>query len=361
MSVDTNNKTKSLVGAAVKSFAALEAAKPLQLHEIKRRACGETDVEIEILFCGVCHSDIHTARNEWHSTTYPCVPGHEIVGKVTKTGGKITKHQKGDTVAVGCLVDSCRTCGACRENLEQHCEAGPIFSYNSEEKQTGGMTYGGYSCSIVVDEDFVLTVPENLDLAAAAPLLCAGITTYSPLKRFGVDPGQKVGILGLGGLGHMGVKFASAFGAEVHVLTRSKGKQKDAKRLGAHNVIISTDKEQMDEHADSFDLILDTVSADHNVSDYLNLIKRSGNLVLVGAPENPLKVDAFGLIFQRRQFAGSLIGGIEETQEMLDFCGENNIVCDIEKINIDQINEAYERVLRSDVQYRFVIDMVSLR
>jgi uncharacterized zinc-type alcohol dehydrogenase-like protein len=345
----------------VKAYAAPAADKPLNLDNIKRRDPGEKDVLIDILYCGVCHSDIHTARNEWGGTIYPCVPGHEMIGKVAKIGAKVTKFKEGDTAAVGCLVDSCHSCGSCKEDLEQHCEAGPIFSYNSPEEQTGGITYGGYSQNIVVDEDFVLKVPSNLDLAAAAPLLCAGITTYSPLKRFNVAKGQKIGIVGLGGLGHMGVKFASAFGAHVVVFTRSQSKVEDAKKLGAHDVIISTDADQMNEHVGSFDLILDTVSADHDINAYLNLIKRSGNMVLVGAPEKPLSIAAFSLIFQRHHLAGSLIGGIKETQEMLDFCGENNITCDIEMINIDQINDAYERVLKSDVKYRFVIDMASLK
>lgn len=345
----------------VKAFAASAANAPLKLHEIKRRDVGDTDIEIEVLFCGVCHSDIHQARNEWHNTVYPCVPGHEIAGRVVKTGKKVKKFKPGDTAAVGCLVDSCRKCSACEEDLEQHCEKGPIFTYNGEEKQTGGITYGGYSKSIVVDQDFVLRLPKNLDLAAAAPLLCAGITTYSPLRRFGVKKGQKVGILGLGGLGHMGVKFARAFGAHVCVFTRSASKVNDAKKLGAHDVIVSTDEKQMGKHAGSFDLILDTVAADHDINAYLNLIKRQGNLVLVGAPENPLSVAAFAIIFQRRNLAGSLIGGLKETQEMLDFCGKHNIVCDIELIKMSQINEAYERVLKSDVKYRFVIDMSTLK
>ncbi len=345
----------------IKAYATPGADKLLYLETIQRRDPGEKDVVIDILYCGVCHSDIHTARNEWGGTEYPCIPGHEIVGKVTKVGTKVTKYKEGDTVAVGCLVDSCRKCGSCQEDLEQHCEAGPIFSYNSPEKQTGGMTYGGYSENIVVDEDFVLSIPSNLDLAAAAPLLCAGITTYSPLRRFNVTKGQKVGVVGLGGLGHMGVKFAKAFGAHVVVFTRSKSKVDDAKNLGAHEVVISTDEEEMAKHMGSFDFILDTVSANHAIDPYLNQLKRSGNLVLVGAPEKPLSFGAFSLIFQRHQIAGSLIGGIRETQEMLDFCGKNDIMCDIEIISIDQINDAYERVLKSDVRYRFVIDMLSLK
>jgi alcohol dehydrogenase (NADP+) len=343
-----------------KAYAASAAGKPLNLEEIQRRDPGENDVAINILYCGVCHSDIHQARNEWRNTVYPCVPGHEIVGKVTYVGGKVTRFKEGDTAAVGCLVDSCRSCASCEEDLEQHCEAVATFTYNSEEKQTGGITYGGYSQSVVVDENYVLKVPSNLDLAAAAPLLCAGITTYSPLKRFNVGKGQRVAIVGLGGLGHMGVKLAHALGARVAVLTRSKNKADDAKKLGADEVIISTDTDEVNKHMNSFDLILDTVSADHDINMYLNLVKRSGNMVLVGAPEKPLPVGAFNLIFQRRQLAGSLIGGIKETQEMLDFCGDKNIVCDIEMIKMQDINEACGRMLKSDVKYRFVIDMETL-
>ncbi len=344
-----------------KAYATPAADKLLYQEMIQRRDPGETDVVIDILYCGVCHSDIHTARNEWGGTEYPCVPGHEMVGKVTKVGTKVNKFKEGDTVAVGCLVDSCHHCSSCKEDLEQHCEAGPIFSYNSPEKQTGGITYGGYSENIVVDEGFILSVPSNLDLAASAPLLCAGITTYSPLKRFNITKGQKVGIVGLGGLGHMGVKFANAFGAHVTVFTRSKNKIEDAKTLGAHEVIISTNEEEMAKHAGSLDFILDTVSAKHDIDMYLNQLKRSGTMVLVGAAEEPLSFGAFSLIFQRHQLAGSLIGGIKETQEMLDFCGQNNIMCDIEIISIEQINDAYERILKSDVKYRFVINMASLK
>ncbi len=344
-----------------KAYAAPAADQPLHLATISRRDPGEKDVVIDLLYCGICHSDIHTARNEWGGTQYPCVPGHEMVGKVAKLGGKVSKFKEGDTVAVGCLVDSCRTCPSCKEDLEQHCESVPVFTYNSSEKQTGGTTYGGYSQTIVVDEDFVLRVPENLDLAAAAPLLCAGITTYSPLKRFNVGKGQRVGIVGLGGLGHMGVKFANAFGAHVVVFTRSKSKVEAAKALGAHDVILSTDEEAMNEQQGSFDFILDTVSAKHDIDLYLNQLKTKGTMCLVGAPEEPLSFGAFSLIFLRHHLAGSLIGGIKETQEMLDFCGENNIVCDIEKINADQINTAYDRILKSDVKYRFVIDIASLK
>jgi len=343
-----------------KTYAAQSADQPLTLFEIDRREPREKEVMIEILYCGVCHSDIHQARNEWHNTIYPCVPGHEIIGKVSQVGNGVTKFKEGDAAAVGCLVDSCRKCGACQEDLEQHCEEMPTFTYNGEDRNSKENTYGGYSQRIVVDQDFVLRVPENLDLAAAAPLLCAGITTYSPLKRFNVSKGQKVGIVGMGGLGHMGVKLANALGAHVAVFTRSKSKEADAKKLGAREIIISTNEAEMNKHMGSFDFILDTVAGDHDINAYLNLLKRGKTLVLVGAPENPLGVAAFSLVFQRHNLAGSLIGGIKETQEMLDFCGEQNIVCEIEKINIDQINEAYERVLKSDVKYRFVIDMASL-
>ncbi|MCA9401806.1 MAG: NAD(P)-dependent alcohol dehydrogenase, partial [Candidatus Omnitrophica bacterium] len=316
---------------------------------------------IEILYCGVCHSDIHQARNEWHNTIYPCVPGHEIVGKVTRVGKGVKKFKEGDKAAVGCLVDSCRSCSACKEDLEQHCEEMPTFTYNGNDRITQEITYGGYSQRIVVDEHFVLKVPEKLDLAGTAPLLCAGITTYSPLRRFGVTKGQKVGVIGLGGLGHMAVKFAAAFGADVAVFSRSQSKEADAKRLGAKEVIISSNDAQMKQHAGTFDFIIDTVAADHDINAYLTLLKRGKSLCLVGAPENPLGVAAFALLFKRVHLAGSLIGGIKETQEMLDFCGEQNIVSDIEMINIDQINEAYERILKSDVKYRFVIDMSSLK
>lgn len=321
-----------------RAYGAKNAKTALKPVTIKRRAVGKTDVQIEVLYCGVCHSDIHQARNEWHNTTYPCVPGHEIVGRVVSAGARVKKFKAGDTAAVGCLVDSCRTCASCQENLEQHCEAGPIFTYNSEEKQTGGTTYGGYSQMMVVDEAFVLKVPPKLDLAAAAPLLCAGITTYSPLRRWNVRKGQKVGIVGLGGLGHMGVKFANALGAHVVLFTTSPNKKADAKRLGAHEVVISKNQKEMDKHARSFNFILDTVSADHDIDVYLALLKRSGSMVLVGAPEKPLSVSSFNLIMQRRHLSGSLIGGLKETQEMLDFCGKHNIVCDIEKIPIQNIN-----------------------
>lgn len=345
----------------IKSYAAPSATQPLGPFNAKRRDPGPTDVQIQILYCGVCHSDIHTARNEWGGTVYPCVPGHEIVGTVIKVGDKVKRFKEGDTVGVGCLVDSCRTCPSCQEHLEQHCEKSPIFTYNSTEKHIGGVTYGGYSDSIVVDEAFVLRVSPKLSLSAAAPLLCAGITTYSPLRRFKVGKGQKVGVVGLGGLGHMAVKFASAFGADTFVFTTSPNKVAEAKRLGAKEAVISSNENEMKKHAGTFDFILDAVSAQHDINTYLGLVKRSGTMCLVGAPEKPLPVASFYLIMQRRQLAGSLIGGIKETQEMLDFCAERGIVCDIESIPIQKINEAYERMLKSDVKYRFVIDMESLR
>ena len=346
-----------------KAYSAASATSPLASTVIARRDLTETDVQIEILFCGVCHSDLHQARNEWSGvapTVYPLVPGHEIVGRVTKVGSAVTKFKVGDLAAVGCLVDSDGTCPACKEGLEQFC---PNFTltYNSPDKHTGGVTYGGYSDSIVVTERFVLHVPENLDLAGAAPLLCAGITTYSPLRHWGVTKGKKVGIVGLGGLGHMGVKFAHALGAHTVVFTTSESKREDALRLGADEVVLSKDANQMAKHAFSFDFILDAVSADHDINAYLNLVGIDGTLTLVGAPEKPLAVAAFGIIFGRKSLAGSAIGGIKETQEMLDFCGQHNITSDVEVIPIQKINEAYERLLKSDVKYRFSIDMASLK
>jgi uncharacterized zinc-type alcohol dehydrogenase-like protein len=342
-------------------YAAHSSASPLQPFSFERRHPGPRDVQIDILYCGVCHSDLHTARNEWTNTTYPVVPGHEIVGRVVKAGAQIRKFKEGDLAAVGCMVDSDRVCASCKAGLEQFCESGATLTYNSEDKHLGGMTYGGYSKTIVVDEAFVLRPPENLDPAATAPLLCAGITTYSPLRHWKVQKGQKVGIVGLGGLGHMGVKLANAFGAHVALFTTSTHKTADAKRLGAHEVVVSKDPAQMEEHVNSFDFILDTVSAEHDINAYLNLLKRDGALVLVGAPEKPLPVSAFSLIPGRRELSGSMIGGIPETQEMLDFCGQHGITSDIEIIPIQKINEAYERMLRSDVKYRFVIDMASLK
>ena len=342
-------------------YAAHSATTPLKHFTFERREPGPKDVQIDILYCGVCHSDLHTARNEWTNTTYPVVPGHEIVGRVAKVGKDVHKFKLGDQVGVGCMVDSCRVCESCKTGLENYCENGATFTYNSEDKHLGGMTYGGYSKSVVVDQDFVLRIPEGLDLAAAAPLLCAGITTYSPLRHWKVGKGSKVGVVGLGGLGHMGVKLAHAMGAHVTLFTTSSHKTQDAKRLGADEVVVTKDAAQMDKHANSFDFILDTVSADHDLNAYLNLLKRDGSLVLVGAPEKPMPVAAFSLIPKRRHFSASMIGGIPETQEMLDFCGQHGIVSDIEVIPIEKINEAYERMLKSDVKYRFVIDMASLR
>ena len=346
---------------STKAYSTSAAAAPLSSATIERRSPTPTDVQIQILYCGVCHSDLHFARNEWGFTQYPAVPGHEIVGKVTAVGGGVKKFKVGDTVGVGCLVDSCRTCPNCRSGLEQYCDAGMAGgTYGGTDKYFGTPTLGGYSQSIVVTEDFVLRLPANLDPAAVAPLLCAGITTYSPMRHWKVGPGQKVGIVGLGGLGHMGVKFAKAFGAHVVLFTTSPGKVTDGKRLGAHEVVISTDAAQLAAHAGSCDFILDAVSASHDLNAYLNLLKRDGQMVLVGAPPEPAPVASFPLIMRRRSLSGSLIGGLPETQEMLDFCGQHNITCDIEMIRMDQINAAYERMLKSDVKYRFVIDMATL-
>ncbi len=344
---------------STKAYATPGPTAPLAAAVIERRVPTATDVQIQILYCGVCHSDLHFARNEWHFTQYPAVPGHEIVGRVTAVGSGVTRFKVGDTVGVGCLVDSCRTCPECRSGLEQFC-GGMVMTYGSMDKHLGAPTLGGYAQSIVVTEDFVLRMPANLDPAAAAPLLCAGITTYSPLRKWGVGPGQKVGIVGLGGLGHMGVKFARAFGAQVVLFTTSPGKAADGRRLGAHEVVLSKDAAAMAAQAGTFDFILDTVSANHDVNAYLGLLKRDGHLVLVGAPEQPVAVAPFSLIFARRSFSGSLIGGLPETQEMLDFCGRHGITADIEMIRMDQINTAYERMLQSDVKYRFVIDLATL-
>jgi uncharacterized zinc-type alcohol dehydrogenase-like protein len=346
---------------STKGYAAQAAQEQLKPFSFERRDPTPNDVQIEILFCGVCHSDIHTARNEWGGTTsYPCVPGHEIVGRVVKVGRDVKKFKEGDLAAVGCMVDSCGTCANCKADLEQFCDNGCVFTYNSPDAHTGGHTYGGYSKSIVVDQDFVLRISNKLDLASSAPLLCAGITTYSPLRRWKVGKGQKVGVVGLGGLGHMALKFAHAFGAEVVLFTTSPGKTADAKRLGADEVVISKNEDEMKKHATSFDFIIDTVSAKHDLGVYLNLLKRDGVLTLVGAPPEPAPVSAFSLIMPRRQLAGSLIGGIAETQEMLDFCADRGITCDVEMIPMSKINEAYERMLKSDVKYRFVIDMATL-
>jgi uncharacterized zinc-type alcohol dehydrogenase-like protein len=343
-----------------KAYAARSAASPLAATTIARRDPTEHDVQIQILFCGICHSDLHTVRDEWHHTVFPCVPGHEIVGRVTKVGSAVTKYTPGDLAAVGCLVDSDRTCAACQEHLEQFCPD-MVLTFGSADRHLGGVTYGGYSQSIVVDEKFVLRVPTNLELAGAAPLLCAGITTYSPLRHWGVTAGNKVGVVGLGGLGHMGVKFAHAFGAHVVVFSGSPGKKDDALRLGADEVVITRDNNDMQKHAGSFDFILDTVSAEHDISALIQLLRRDGNITLVGASPTPLSVATFPLLFGRRSLSGSLIGGIAETQEMLDFCGVHNITADVEIIPIQKVNEAYERMLRSDVKYRFSIDMASLK
>ncbi len=346
-----------------KAYSAASATSPLVSDTIPRRDATERDVQIEILFCGICHSDLHTVRNEWSSimpTVYPCVPGHEIVGRVTRVGSAVTKYRPGDLVGVGCLVDSDHTCPNCKDGLEQLCP-NQTLTFNSPDKHLGGVTYGGYSESIMVDERFVLRVPANLNLAGVAPLLCAGITTYSPLRRWGDIKGRKVGIVGLGGLGHMGVKFARAFGARVVVFTTSPAKKEDALRLGADEVIISRNLEEMQKHAGTFDFILDTIAADHDINAYINMLGRDGNITLVGAPEKPLAVSAFALLFGRRSLSGSIIGGIPETQEMLDFCGKHSITADVEVIPIQKVNEAYERLLKSDVKYRFSIDMASLK
>jgi uncharacterized zinc-type alcohol dehydrogenase-like protein len=345
-----------------KAYSATSATSPLASATIPRRDPTDQDVQIEILYCGICHSDLHQVRNEWSGvmpTVYPCVPGHEIVGKVTKVGSAVKKFKTGDLAAVGCMVDSDRTCKECQAGLEQFCRNFTL-TYNFPDKHLGGVTYGGYSDSIVVDHRFVLHVPANLNQAGVAPLLCAGITTYSPMRHWGVTKGKKVGIVGLGGLGHMGVKFAHALGAHVVVFTTSANKKDDALRLGADEVMISRNNE-MQKHAGSFDFILDCVSADHDVSAYINLLGRDGNLTLVGAPEKPFPVSAFGLIFGRRSLSGSPIGGIPETQEMLDFCGQHSITSDVEVIPIQKVNEAYERLLKADVKYRFSIDMASLK
>jgi uncharacterized zinc-type alcohol dehydrogenase-like protein len=341
-----------------KGYGTQAAEEPLKPFSFERRDPTPNDVQMDILFCGVCHSDLHTARNEWGGTTnYPCVPGHEIVGRVVKVGAAVKKFKAGDLAAVGCMVDSDSVCDNCKADLEQFCDAGATFTYNSPDKHTGGHTFGGYSKSIVVDQKFVLRLPGKLDPASAAPLLCAGITTYSPLRKWKVGKGHKVGVVGLGGLGHMALKFANAFGAEVTLFSTSPGKTADAKRLGAHEVVITKDKEALENQANRFDFIIDTVSAQHNINAYLGVLKRDGVLCLVGAPPEPIPVGAFNLIMPRRQLVGSLIGGIAETQEMLDYCAEHGITCDVEMIPMSKINEAYERMLKSDVKYRFVIDM----
>ena len=346
-----------------KAYSAASATSKLTSTTISRRDPAEHDVQIDILFCGICHSDLHQVRNEWKDvmpTVYPCVPGHEIVGRVTKVGSAVKKFKAGDLAAVGCLVDSDRTCPECQSGLEQFCP-NLTLTYNFPDKHLGGVTYGGYSDSVVVDERFVLRVPSNLDLAGAAPLLCAGITTYSPMHHWGVTKGQKVGVVGLGGLGHMGVKFAHALGAHVVVFTTSPGKKDDALRLGADEVVVSRNADEMQKHAGSFNFILDAVSADHDINAFIQLLRRDGNITMVGAPDKPLPVSVFGLILGRRSLSGSPIGGLPETQEMLDFCGKHNITADVEVIPIQKVNEAYGRLLKLDVKYRFSIDMASLK
>jgi alcohol dehydrogenase (NADP+) len=346
-----------------KAYSAANEKSPLVSTVIPRRDPMDRDLQIEILYCGICHSDLHSVRNEWSefmATNYPIVPGHEIVGRVAKVGSAVKKYKPGDLVAVGCMVDSDRSCPQCKADLEQFCP-NMVLTFNSPDKHIGGFTYGGYSDSIVVDEHFVLRVPTNLNVAGAAPLLCAGITTYSPMRHWDVGKGKKVGVVGLGGLGHMGVKFAHAFGAHVVVFTTSPNKKEDALRLGADETVVSRNADEMKKHAGSFDFILDTVSADHDINAYINLLGVDGNITLVGAPAEPLAVPAFSLIVRRRSFSGSAIGGIAETQEMLDFCGKHNITADVEVIPIQKVNEAYERLLKSDVKYRFSIDMASLK
>ena len=347
-----------------KAVAAQSPTSGMAAITIPRREPQPKDIQIEILFCGICHTDVHFVHNDFAAilpTSYPCVPGHGIVGRVVKTGNAVTKFKQGDLAAVGCMVDSDRTCEACRSGEEQFCASQPIFTYNAPDKHLGGMTYGGYSQSVVVDEDFVLRVPKNLDLAGTAPLLCAGITTYSPLRHAGIGPGKKVGVAGLGGLGHMGVKLAAAFGANVVVFTTSPSKVADAKRLGAHEVVNSKMDAEMQKHANTFDFIIDTVPAKHEISPYINQLKTDGTLMFVGAPNEPLGLDVAGLLFGRKKVAGSLIGGIRETQEMLDFCGKHNVTADVEVIGVNQIDQAYDRLLKNDVKYRFVIDLASLK
>jgi alcohol dehydrogenase (NADP+) len=358
---DSSSKPQTFTA---KAYAAHSATSPLAPFTIARRSPRPQDVQIEILYCGVCHSDLHQVRNEWQSvmpTTYPCVPGHEIVGRVVKVGRAVKKFKEGDIAAVGCMVDSCRVCASCLAGEEQYCEKFLTLTYNGQDKILGGVTYGGYTDTIVVDEPYVLRVGNKLDPAGAAPLLCAGITTYSPMRHWKVGKGQKVGIVGLGGLGHMGVKFAHAFGAHVVLFTTSPGKTADALRLGADEVVVSKNDAEMEKHAASFDFILDAVSAEHDLNAYLRLLKLDGTMTLVGAPEKPAAIYGFNLLMKRRSLAGSAIGGIRETQEMLDFCAENGITSDIELIPIQQINQAYDRLLKGDVKYRFVIDMASLK
>ena len=345
---------------SAKGFAAASSTAPLGPFTFERRVIGSRDVQFEILYCGVCHSDLHQVRNEWGGTVYPIVPGHEIVGRVTAVGAEVSKFKAGDLAAVGCLVDSCRECDNCNKGLEQFCRKGNIGTYNGKDKHTGGVTYGGYSNRIVVDESFVLQVSEKIPLETVAPLLCAGITTYSPLRHWKVGKGHQVAVLGLGGLGHMAVKFAASFGAEVTVLSTSPNKEKDALRLGAHHFTMTKDPLQLKAMANKFDFIIDTVSAPHDYNQYLKMLNTDGVMICVGVPPKPTEITGFNLLNNRRSIAGSSIGGIAETQEMLDFCAEHNIVSEVEIIDMAYINEAYERMLKGDVKYRFVIDMATL-
>ncbi|RIJ42368.1 NAD(P)-dependent alcohol dehydrogenase [Pontibacter oryzae] len=342
-----------------KGYAVKEASAPLGDFSFERREVGAKDVLIDILYCGVCHSDLHQVRNEWGNSIYPMVPGHEIVGRVKQVGSHVSRFKEGDLAGIGCFVDSCRHCRSCEDGLEQYCENNLVMTYNGYDKD-GSLTYGGYSNKIVVDEKYTLKVPENLELSHVAPLLCAGITTYSPIMEWKIGQGHRVGIVGLGGLGHMAVKIAASRGADVTVLSTSPGKEQDARDLGAHNFAITKNEETMKELAETFDFIIDTVSAPHDYNMYLNLLKRDGTMILLGAPPAPAEVMAANLLFKRRRLVGSLIGGIQETQEMLDYCAEHNIVSDVEVIPMDYINEAYERMEKGDVKYRFVIDMSTL-
>lgn len=362
MSTTTQFDSKSRGQYSSKAYSAGGPKSPLVPTTIPRREPGDNDIQIDILFCGICHSDLHQVRNEWSAmpTVYPCVPGHEIVGRIAKVGSHVTKFKPGDLAAVGCLVDSDGDCPQCQAGLEQFCP-NMTLTYNSPDKHIGGITYGGYSDSIVVKEHFVLRVPSNLDLAGTAPLLCAGITTYSPMRHWGVTKGKKVGVVGLGGLGHMAVKFAHALEAHVVVFTTSINKKEDGLRLGADEVVVSTNNEEMNKHIATFDFIIDTVSAEHDINVLLQLLRPDGTLTLVGAPDKPHSISAMGLLFNRRSLSGSLIGGIAETQEMLDFCSKNNITADVEVIPIQKVNDAYERLARADVKYRFTIDMASLK
>ena len=347
---------------SAKSYAAYQAKEPLKPYDLDRREPGAHDVVIEILYCGVCHSDLHQVRAEWgFDNAYPMVPGHEIVGKVERIGSGVEKHKAGDTVGVGVFVDSCRACESCKEGLEQYCEKAPLWTYGGVEKESGNPTYGGYSTRIVVDENYALRISPKLKLHEAAPLLCAGITTYSPLRHWDAGPGKKVAVVGLGGLGHMGVKLASAMGAEVTVLSTTDKKKGDAKRLGAHHYAVTSDPQTFQKLANSFHLIVDAVSAEHDITKYMDLLKRDGTLALVGLPPKPLPVFAFALTGKRRALAGSQVGSLRETQEMLDFCAEKGIGADVEVIPMREINEAFERMLKGDVRYRFVIDMASLK